>query len=909
MQRRSVIVLIGVLVFAPQLAVALQSEQPRVLFDEAHDELNTISEARAHLISNDHPEWYVFRRLAEGVSSEYRLERGLSAFESAFLEDFDVVVIATPRAPFSPRELDALERFVDGGGGLLVVQDANPPVPNGSNQVAELFGARFREGVLRSEHGDWDPETFRVDVTQSDHFLIQGFASFQMNWGCSIAGTPDCVVLLQSRQDTWQDSNGDRQADADEPVGPLPIAVAMVVGKGRVILIADNAFHDAVWDANHVLFLNALRWLSGTTAGVVAPGALVSAVDPDVKLDSVVQSGDGPQELTTAVKFYPNTRHIHPGETVCWTLDLGNLEGPFTIVPEMDNDNVREGAIQTSKSKVVISHTYGTANIYLPHVELRGGDRSVQTVFTTSVLGVVPDLLQRHGVGLTLPTPESPAGDYIKAMHILTFDYTLFGTAKGRSFLQGELDRLAGLGVNTVIYDVMWFCDDETSNVHEPIYGDAWPACWVGTLPLQALADLADWTHARGMRVGLRYFLRQKGDHSSLARARYSPSSDATYLKYQDAIKVLYASVCESLAIEIYCLDTENEAFTSNHGVVQLIRHVREVYGGAVTDGAYKVSSVFSCPFTQELDFVSWSDYHFGEVQLESEQLSQKTLSQAFLEHYSQDIRPVLEHVGKPGFVMETGVDMKAHSEGFAATQYRAYLEAMAQLHAERAPICGSAWWVWNLSDPQVEPYSPRGHSAEQVLSDYFGNVLPERVVCDFSLRYGRPPAVALVVADFNRAPGPELELWNQGGTFSAAGDRTAGQDGSSLRLSFKPSKEDVPFWYGFVWAAFHAAQDWSTYRTLSFWIKTDPALSWTHISVDLCDWDGDRFSVQALPKPYMTGWQVVSVRLDLLTQPDWAPRGDGVLDLKHIRKWGIGFLWGDNAPRTIWLDTVYLGR
>ena len=63
----------------------------------------------------------------------------------------------------------------------------------------------------------------------------------------------------------------------------------------------------------------------------VAVSAQEYEVDPNVTLDSVVQIGDGPQELSTDIKFYPNTRSAKPADTVYWMLNLADLECP---VPE-----------------------------------------------------------------------------------------------------------------------------------------------------------------------------------------------------------------------------------------------------------------------------------------------------------------------------------------------------------------------------------------------------------------------------------------------------------------------------------------------------------------------------------------------------------------------------------------------
>jgi hypothetical protein len=235
---------------------------PRILFDEAHDELNTLSEERACLIDNTHPEWRLFGALATTVSIYYTLERGLAPLEASCLDRFDVVIISTPRDPFAQQELETLRAFVAGGGGLLVLQDARPDPLVGSNQVAGLFGATFLQGSMQSTHGDWDGGSFHVDKSRTEYPIWPSSEGFQMNWGCAIAAPSGCEVLLLSRSDTWQDSDGDGWREPGEPAGPLPVAVALEIGSGRVILVGDNAFHNNIWSRNSRFFLNAICWLA-----------------------------------------------------------------------------------------------------------------------------------------------------------------------------------------------------------------------------------------------------------------------------------------------------------------------------------------------------------------------------------------------------------------------------------------------------------------------------------------------------------------------------------------------------------------------------------------------------------------------------------------------------------------------
>lgn len=615
-----------------------------------------------------------------------------------------------------------------------------------------------------------------------------------------------------------------------------------------------------------------------------------------------------------AVSFYPSQSEVRPGAEVDWTITIP--EGtewvpPFTISAELNNDDKPDLALVAAQRRVTVRFSYNDPSIYVPYVTILDSAGKSAKVYSRDVLAVLPDLDPRKGVGLTIPTPEAPSGDFIKAVHVLNFDQTKFGTASGISIMQRELDRLAGLGVNMVIYNIEWFFDEQTSSIHEPIYTK--PASGgFGTMPLADLIALSDWTHARGMRVGLRYFLWQRGVGYGNPRAGYSPADSELYLRYQTAIKVLYARVAQSLGIELFCLDSENQAFTSNPGVVALIQRVREVYDGALTDGAYDVNRVYDCPFTQELDLVSWSDYYFGSHDLESESLDQETLTRAFLEHYQRDVEPVLEHVGKPGLFMECGVDIQGHSDALAATVYKAYLEASATLVSEQAPMCGSCWWDWDLADPgrSDEDCCPRGRAAEGVLGHYFTDVLPDLATYSFSWQQQVVPGVAQPLAGFDTGQFPALEVWNEGGLFTYSVDSLVAYEGRSLKLAFAPSIEAVgdsaPWRYGFVWQAFSQPQDWSRYGSLSFWMKSDGALC-CGVEVGVYDWDGDRFTLRVDSKPYVTGWQNVTVSFESLGQPDWADRNDGVLDLSRIRKWGIGWLWQDRDPHTMWIDTVYL--
>ena len=66
------------------------------------------------------------------------------------LAECDVLIIKTPTARYSPREVEAVVRFVENGGGLLLIGDHNNVMDMGTylNDVVRNFGFAFRHDAL-----------------------------------------------------------------------------------------------------------------------------------------------------------------------------------------------------------------------------------------------------------------------------------------------------------------------------------------------------------------------------------------------------------------------------------------------------------------------------------------------------------------------------------------------------------------------------------------------------------------------------------------------------------------------------------------------------------------------------------------------------------------------------------------
>ena len=84
------------------------------------------------------------------------------------------------------------------------------------------------------------------------------------SWGGSLEVNAPAVALALTDKDAWQDTNWNGKYDLAEPTGPFTIAATSVVGRGRVVAVADNSFQDDgfEWRSNALFMRSLLRWLT-----------------------------------------------------------------------------------------------------------------------------------------------------------------------------------------------------------------------------------------------------------------------------------------------------------------------------------------------------------------------------------------------------------------------------------------------------------------------------------------------------------------------------------------------------------------------------------------------------------------------------------------------------------------------
>lgn len=292
----------------------------RVLFDEAHQEAWTVRPELAAKMQPSHPADASYARAADLLRAR-RVDVAVN--EDAPLEDWtlseaDVVVIAHPSAPkwesttgvgdpiLTRAELDAIEAYVNAGGGLLVLGESEQDkYDNNLNELLARFGVKIEHATVQDYDATLDASTAWVRAhlgngrRGADGDLLAGVsgATFYRAGTLSVTEPATDFQILASTAATASSPNA-------------PLALALRHGKGRVVVFADSDLFgdDCLKDFGHAtLFTNTIAWAAQHAYATPAPADRSEAEhDPAwAKLKTatdalrLLQAADGSIDLDT----------------------------------------------------------------------------------------------------------------------------------------------------------------------------------------------------------------------------------------------------------------------------------------------------------------------------------------------------------------------------------------------------------------------------------------------------------------------------------------------------------------------------------------------------------------------------------------------------------------------------------
>jgi hypothetical protein len=184
------------------------------------------------------------------------------------LADADLLVIAHPSEPaweqttgvgsprFSAPEIDAIEAYVRGGGGLLVLGETEQEkYGNNVNELLAHFGVKLRNDTVQDyEHCDGAPTWILADLGRGGVRGRDGDVLARVRSACFYRAT------------TIETSNGARviaRTHSSASVPQAPLLVSSEHGDGRVVVLADSDLFgdDCISALDHeALWLNIATW-------------------------------------------------------------------------------------------------------------------------------------------------------------------------------------------------------------------------------------------------------------------------------------------------------------------------------------------------------------------------------------------------------------------------------------------------------------------------------------------------------------------------------------------------------------------------------------------------------------------------------------------------------------------------
>jgi hypothetical protein len=254
-----------------------------VLFDEAHSEAWTIRPELAAAMQPAHPGDASYARAAKTLAErDFAVRANVDApLTAGTLAGCDVLVLAHPSEPKwerttgigSPRlggeELDAIEAWVAGGGGLIVLGETEQDkYGNNLNELLGRFGLTLENDTVQDyEHSTgaptWVLASLGAGARGREGDLLARVREACFYRATTISSSNGARVLARTHQ------------SASTPGAPLLVAADH--GQGRVVVLADSDLFgdDCIGELDHqALWINIAYWATARAQNGAVDGSL-----------------------------------------------------------------------------------------------------------------------------------------------------------------------------------------------------------------------------------------------------------------------------------------------------------------------------------------------------------------------------------------------------------------------------------------------------------------------------------------------------------------------------------------------------------------------------------------------------------------------------------------------------------
>jgi len=221
------ILTIGLMLLA---VVQAEAKKLTVIFDQGHGQKFVIEKEGELDLSG-------LSGLLKGNGYNVKINAG--RINNASLHAADVLIISGAFQPFSPEEIDAVIRFVEGGGKLCVMLHIPQPL-TGLMSRLEIYASN---GVIQEQENMINNSPLDFYATDMEkHKITKGITKIGIHGAWALMTESETgQIIARTGPKAWIDLNGDGKFNGNDARQAFGVIIAGTLGKGRYLIFGDDA--------------------------------------------------------------------------------------------------------------------------------------------------------------------------------------------------------------------------------------------------------------------------------------------------------------------------------------------------------------------------------------------------------------------------------------------------------------------------------------------------------------------------------------------------------------------------------------------------------------------------------------------------------------------------------------------
>jgi hypothetical protein len=151
--------------------------------------------------------------------------------------DNSSILIIGPQTSFSDHEAEYIKKFLNNGGMVFLADDFG----SGNNLLSKInASSRFTNDLLMDLSFEKKASFVTIfDFQNLSYPMTDNVTHILLNYPTSIKPGKNTIIIANSSEMSWLDTNLNGKEDAFETSGPFPVMVVESYGEGEIVMLSD----------------------------------------------------------------------------------------------------------------------------------------------------------------------------------------------------------------------------------------------------------------------------------------------------------------------------------------------------------------------------------------------------------------------------------------------------------------------------------------------------------------------------------------------------------------------------------------------------------------------------------------------------------------------------------------------